>query len=71
MLQDEVHNDKSDLSKRIDQLVKCHGDRWARIIRLQEATPQFHENVCKAILSCIGMLDAGTTNVKCVENWSA
>jgi hypothetical protein len=61
MLQDEDHNGKSDLSKHIDRFVECHGDGWAQTIGLQDASPKFHKDICKAILSCIAMLDAGNS----------
>jgi hypothetical protein len=52
MLQDEDHNGKSDLRKRIDRLVECDGDGWARTIGLQDASGQFYEDVRKSIRSC-------------------
>jgi hypothetical protein len=62
MLQNEDHHGESDLDKRIACLVRRHGDEWVGAIELQEPSPQFHQDVRKAILSCIASLGAGNSS---------
>jgi hypothetical protein len=62
MVQNENHHGESSLGKRIACLVRRDGDQLARKIGLQEASLQFRQGVCTAILSCIATLDAGNSS---------
>ena len=50
MLRSEDRNDEPDLDKQVRLAVA----EWASAIGLQDTSPQFYEDVCNAIRSCIG-----------------